>query len=253
MNQKINSWVVEDEPAAARNLQRMLADMNIDTQLILQSKKELRIALEEEIHPDLLFLDIHLQDGLVFELLNDIYTELPIIFTTAYDQHALRAFKEHSIDYLLKPIDPSELSAAVEKYKNWHSNTNKTWSQIQQELSSLTRKHWDRIAVEVGSKLKSIPINEVVIIYSDNKMTYLLHNSGRKFIISYSLEACENHLNTRKWFRINRSTIVNHSFIGEVHKMSSTRLKIHLNRSFKPKKPYVSRQRCKNFKNWYGI
>jgi len=250
----MNAIIVEDEAIAARQLQRMLEARGIDIIGLMTSVEELRDQLKNPIQPDLYFFDIHLNDGIVFEALAGIEMEVPIIFTTAYDQYAIKAFKQNSIDYLLKPIDDDELDAAIDKYKK---------SQKQSvDLSALTAllhqsnpvsqpTYRERISIRIGDKIKTLSISEILFFYSENKMNYLYTNEGRSYPIDQTIESISKELDTSQFYRVNRGYIVSVSAIAEVIAYSNSRLKVKINNA-DGHDIIVSREKVKEFKKWLG-
>ena len=160
--------IVEDEAIASRQLQRMLETKGIQIMRLMTSVEELREQLIDPSQPDLYFFDIHLNDGIVFEALEDIEVTQPIIFTTAYDQYAIKAFKQNSIDYLLKPIDGVELDAAIEKYNSmqkYNIDISSLTALLNQNRPNQTVSYRERISVRVGDKIKTIPMKQILFFY----------------------------------------------------------------------------------------
>lgn len=245
--------IIEDEKPAARRLSRMLAELNLEVQQMLHSVEESIEWFQNNQHPDLIFLDIQLSDGLSFEIFEEVVVKSAIIFTTAYDEYALKAFKLNSIDYLLKPLDEDELKIAVDKFKeNQPTNTNLQVNidDIRKLLiNPVDRKFKKRFTIKVGQHLKIIPTQEIDCFYSENKATYIHTNLGRNYLIDNSLEHWQEELDPEKFFRVNRTFIVNISAIKDIVSYTNSRLQLKLN-SFKEEEIIVSRERVKDFKNW---
>lgn len=249
----MNVVIIEDEKPAARRLNRMISNLGIEAQQMLHSVEESLNWLQNNLHPDLIFLDIQLSDGLSFEIFEEIEVKSAIIFTTAYDEYALKAFKLNSIDYLLKPIDEDELKIAVEKYKN----TKPTQTELQFNLDDIRkllinpvdRKFKKRITVKVGQHLKIIPIDDIECFYSENKSTYINTKENRNYLLDNSLENWQEQLNPEQFFRVNRTFIVHVNAIKDIVAYTNSRLKIILS-SYKESEIIVSRERVKEFKNW---
>jgi two-component system, LytTR family, response regulator LytT len=187
--------IIEDEKPAARMLQRKLEKLNIPVQVMLHSVREAIEWFQQNPHPDLIFLDIQLSDGLSFEIFEKVSIQSPIIFTTAYDEYALRAFKLNSIDYLLKPIDEDDLEVAVEKYRKTISPKPAIDMQMIRQLftSSQAPEYKKRFSVKVGDHIKIIPIEEVELFYSEFKGTFLHSFEGRTFLLDTTLESLKKN------------------------------------------------------------
>jgi len=245
--------IIEDEKPSARRLQRMLEKLELHVDTLLHSVAESIEWFLNNPHPDLIFLDIQLSDGLSFEIFEAIEIKSAIIFTTAYDEYALKAFKLNSIDYLLKPIDDEELEAAVNQYKNRLSE-NQTVSldfeDIKRMLTNpLEREYRKRFSVKVGQHLKLINIDEVECFYSENKGTYLHTVDGRNYLLDTTLEQLEEELEPEVFFRINRKFFVNVHAIKDIISYTNSRLQIKLN-SYNEQDVIVARERVRDFKNW---
>lgn len=244
--------IVEDEKPAARRLQRMLAEQGIAAEVMLHSVEEAVNWFHDNEHPDLLFLDIQLADGLSFEIFEEVTIESPIIFTTAYDEYALRAFKLNSVDYLLKPIDQDELEAAIEKYKSWGKMNEVPavdLDALQALISPNKKSHKRRFTTKIGQRLKMIPVDTIECFYSENKATHIFTVDGRSYLIDETLEQLEDKLDPEIFFRVSRKYYVNINAIKDMISYTNSRLKIVLNH-YKESEIIVSRERVKDFKNW---
>jgi two-component system, LytTR family, response regulator LytT len=249
----MNVLIIEDEKPAARRLNRMLAELDIEVQQMLHSVEESLNWLQNNEHPDLIFLDIQLSDGLSFEIFEEIEVKSAIIFATAYDEYALKAFKLNSIDYLLKPIDEDELAAAVKQFEI--QQPKKSEVQVNLEdirkllINPVDRKFKKRITIKVGQHIKIIPINEIECFYSENKATYIHTSENRSYLLDNSLEYWQEQLDPEQFFRVNRTFIVHISAIKDIIAYTNSRLKLILE-SYKEAEIIVSRERVKDFKNW---
>ena len=243
--------IVEDEAVAARRMQRILEARGIEVILQIQSLNELNSYLDSGQQPDLYFMDIHLNDGIVFDALNDRKLETPIIFTTAYDQYAIKAFKQNSIDYLLKPIDEDELGKALVKYRKLSPPVD--LSAITALLSSKKNapSYKERISVRVGDKIRSINMSEVHFFYSADKSNFLYKADGRSYPIEYSIEKISNQLDPDTFFRVNRGHIISITAIKDVIAYSNSRLKVVIIDA-PDHEIIVARDRVKAFKEWLG-
>ena len=249
----MNVIIIEDEKPAARRLNRMLNDLGVQVNEMLHSVEESIAWFQENEHPGLIFLDIQLSDGLSFEIFEHVTITSAIIFTTAYDEYALKAFKLNSIDYLLKPIDEDELKIAVDKYKNQQtqqSNLQVNFEDIKRLLiNPIDRKYKKRFTIKVGQHLKIVSINEIECFYSENKATYLHTTSNRNYLLDGALEQVQDELNPEYFFRVNRTFIVQIHAIKDIVSYTNSRLKIILN-TYNESEIIVSRKRVKEFKNW---
>ena len=242
--------IIEDEKPAARRLQRMLAKEDILVHTMLYSVTEAIAWFREHPAPDLIFADIQLSDGTSFDIFEQVPVQSAIIFTTAYDQYAIRAFKLNSIDYLLKPVKPDDLRFALYKF---HNNTNKEID-IQQLISNIKndKDYKKRFGVQYGAHLQSIPVEEIAYFYSQDKTTWLVTYSSEEFMYDQSLEKVEKQLNPEYFFRINRQFILSSKAIKDIVQYTNSRLKIILH-PVTQTDVIVARERVKDFKNWLGL
>ena len=245
--------IIEDEKPSARRLQRMLAQLNIEAEVMLHSVEESLTWFQNNEHPDLIFLDIQLSDGLSFEIFETLEINSAVIFTTAYDEYALQAFKLNSIDYLLKPIDEDDLEKAVAKYKvrlPEHQTVKLDFDEIKKLLvNPIEREYKKRFSVKVGQHLKLINIDDIECFYSENKGTYAATSENRNYLLDMSLEQVEAELEPHKFFRVSRKFIVNINAIDDMISYTNSRLQIKLN-NYKDTEIIVARERVKDFKNW---
>jgi DNA-binding LytR/AlgR family response regulator len=247
----MNSLIIEDEKIAAERLKELINryDENIDVLEVLQSVQESVIWFENNPEVDLVFMDIQLADGLSFEIFEKTIVKSPIIFTTAYDEYALKAFKVNSIDYLLKPIDFDELSKAIEKYKLNVKSTPLSSHVFDSVLKQLTNEYKTKFVVKVGEHIKVLKTEQILFFSSMEKATFLHTDTGRDYAVNYSLEQLEELLEPKKFFRISRKYILAFSAIKDIISFSNSRLQIKVN-SKEPDDLIVSRERVKAFKAW---
>lgn len=243
--------IIEDEKPAARRLQRMLEKNDLHVLTVLHSVAEAVEWFSQHHAPQLIFLDIQLSDGISFEIFEHIEVESPIIFTTAYDEYALQAFKLNSVDYLLKPIDEEELEAAIKKFKrlNKESSDKIDLSELKDLLGVQRKSYKNRFTAQVGQYLKLFDVVEVDCFYSENKTTYLHTSNGRNYPLDTPLEQLEKDLDPEKFFRINRKCILNINSIKDIVSYTNSRLEIKLSQ-FEEFQLIVSRERVKDFKHW---
>ncbi len=251
----MTTLIIEDEKPAARLLSRKLEKIGISVAKMLHSVEESLDWFSKNEHPDLIFLDIQLSDGLSFEIFEKIDIQSAIIFTTAYDEYALKAFKLNSIDYLLKPIDEEELAQAIAKFKARIPKKEKHEIDFEEIKKMLTnpfeKNHKKRFTVKIGQHLKVIPIEEIECFFSENKGTYIHTLENRNYLIENTLETLEQELDTEKFFRINRKFILPLDSIKEIVVYSNARLKISLP-TYKADDVIVSREKVSDFKKWIG-
>lgn len=249
----MNVIIIEDEKPAARRLARMLQELDIKATTLLHSVEESLNWFENNDHPDLIFLDIQLSDGLSFEIFEEIDVNSAIIFTTAYDEYALKAFKLNSIDYLLKPIDEDELRAAVNQYHNQQSKEDEIKVNINDIrrllINPVDRKYKKRFTIKIGQHIKIIHVDEIECFYSENKATYIHTKGNRNYLIDHSLEHWQDQLDPDHFFRVNRTFIVHINAIKDILSFTNSRLKLVLH-TYNEMEIVVSRERVKDFKNW---
>ena len=247
--------IIEDEKPAARLLRRKLEKLNINVSEMLHSVEEAVGWFSENEHPDLIFLDIQLSDGLSFEIFEKVAIKSAIIFTTAYDEYALKAFKLNSIDYLLKPIDEDDLEVAISKFKSRlpkQEPVQLDFDQIKRMLSNPFEKTFKkRFTVKIGQHLKVISTDEIECFFSENKGTYLHTTEGRNYLIESTLELLEQELDPKEFFRVNRKFIIPMKAIKEIVLYSNSRLKVMLP-TYKDDEVIVSREKVADFKTWIG-
>jgi len=249
----MNVIIIEDEKPSARRLQRMLKSLDIEAETMLHSVEESTVWFEANAHPDLIFLDIQLSDGLSFEIFEAIEIKSAVIFTTAYDEYALQAFKLNSIDYLLKPIDEDDLRTAVEKFRGrtpQNQSVTLDFNDIKKLLvNPIEREYKKRFSVKVGQHLKLINIEDIECIYSENKGTYVFTNEGRNYLLDQTLDQLEDELEPHVFFRVSRKFYVNINAIKDMVSYTNSRLQIKLSH-FNEQDIIVARERVKDFKNW---
>ncbi|WP_405382706.1 LytR/AlgR family response regulator transcription factor [Maribacter sp. LLG6340-A2] len=248
--------IIEDEKPAARRLSRMLEDLDVNVSMMLHSVEEAIEWFQNNEHPDLIFLDIQLSDGLSFEIFDVIEVHSAIIFTTAFDEYALQAFKLNSIDYILKPIDDEDLEQAVNKYRIRFKTAVEpntlalNFEDIKKLLvNPLEREYKKRFTAKVGQHLKIINAEDVESFFSENKGTYAATKDGRNYLLDTTLEQLEQELKPQQFFRVSRKFFVNVDYIKDIISYTNSRLQIKLNNN--PQlEIIVSREKVKDFKLW---
>ncbi len=246
--------IIEDEKLAAERLQLLLhhCDPAIKVLAVMDSVEESIAWLTTQSLPDFILLDIHLADGTAFEIFRQLDIIAPVIFTTAYDQYALDAFKVLSIDYLLKPVTAEALCNAILKLKTLRqpSTPAVNYNQLLQLLQQAQQKFKTRFVGKVGQKLFFIDTADVAYFLADNKIVYLYAADGNRYIVEYTLEALEQMLEPKQFFRVNRSIIVNALAINQVKPYINSRLKIIFKAGTQTEEAIVSREKVNDFRTW---
>ncbi|MDP9958755.1 LytR/AlgR family response regulator transcription factor [Chryseobacterium lathyri] len=243
----INTVIIEDEKPALRKLERMLSNFpEIEIIGKIESVEEGIAWFSENEHPQLIFSDIVLGDGLSFDIFEKMPTKGFIIYTTAFDQYTLKAFKLNSIDYLLKPILEEDLLGAVEKFKSFIPASNTTGSEDIKQLIRKEKSTLSRVLVKIGYNLKIVQAQEISCFFSENKIVYL-QTGERAYPSDFTLDELEDILEEKKFFRVNRQFIINSDYIKNIH--TSPYYKVDM--EFQPQEEItVSRDRVKDFKEW---
>lgn len=248
----MNVVIVEDEKLSAEHLSLLLQriDKNIQVVQYFDAVKSTTEAFKKGLDADLLFLDIHLADGNSFEIFNNIQTNISIIFTTAYDNYAIQAFKQNSIDYLLKPISQQDLKFALEKYKKQQQNNNKQLIEnIATAYQQLNKQYKSRFLVKSGQTIDTIRTEDIHHFETQESMSFLVTNKGSRYAIDYTLDQLESIISPKDFFRINRKIIIHIKAIEKVSTYFNSRLSIASN-LLKGEANIVSRERVNDFKVW---
>ena len=243
----IKTVIIEDEKPAARKLERLISLFpDLEVVAILHSVEEGLEWFQNNAHPDLIFSDIVLGDGLSFDIFEKIPTRSFMIYTTAFDQYTLKAFKLNSIDYLLKPIMEEDLEKAINKFKSFLPSESASNSLEIKSLIKEDKQKLSRILVKIGYNLKIVQTDEVSCFYSENKIVYL-QTKERNYPTDFTLDELQELLDEKKFFRVNRQFIINSNFIKNIH--TSPYYKVEM--EFQPEEEItVSRDRVKDFKDW---
>ena len=243
----IKTVIIEDEKPAARKLERLISLFpDLEVVAILHSVEEGLEWFQNNAHPDLIFSDIVLGDGLSFDIFEKIPTRSFMIYTTAFDQYTLKAFKLNSIDYLLKPIMEEDLEKAINKFKSFLPSESVSNSLEIKSLIKEDKQKLSRILVKIGYNLKIVQTDEVSCFYSENKIVYL-QTKERNYPTDFTLDELQELLEEKKFFRVNRQFIINSNFIKNIH--TSPYYKVEM--EFQPEEEItVSRDRVKDFKDW---
>lgn len=248
----MNILIIENEKPAADKLVRLLTniDQSITILGVIETVEDAINRLQEKPVPDLVLMDIQLDDGLCFEIFETTSIDIPIIFTTAYDEYMLKAFKVNSIDYLLKPVDEELLKSALTKYKKLYADKDPFKRDFRQLLSEFRNQYKSRFLIKIGEKYRSVPVSEISHFYISERSVFLSDNKGKDCGIDYSLDQLQTILDPRKFFRINRECIVNIEAITLMYSYSSSRLQLTLKEREKSDLFVVSREKVSDFKRW---
>lgn len=243
--------IIEDEPRAADQLQRMLKTCSFDFQLlgIIDTLEDAVQWFQEHTAPDLVFMDIQLADGLSFEIFQKTTVEAPIIFTTAFDQYAIQAFKVNSIDYLLKPIQKDDLSLALDKFVKSNTSTTIAPDVLKQLLGSLqVMQKREGLLVKEGSGFVQIKISELLYCYSEDSITFGV-TAGKRFIINETIDELFSSLDQNEFYRINRGQLIAKTSIQKIDPYFNHRVKLSITNP-RDQEFIVSRPKTSDFKEW---
>jgi DNA-binding LytR/AlgR family response regulator len=251
----MNILIIEDEPQAAQRLEK-LTKVIVPNSTILAKVDTIKNSvqwLQTHHPPDLILMDIQLADGISFSIFDQCEVKSPVIFTTAYDEYALKAFKVNSIDYILKPVDENELRAALRKFESLNkpiaATPDKMLESIGLAVQMLTKKYKERFVIKVGEHLKSIEISEILFFFSLEKTTFAQTKDGRKHILDFTMEQLDGLVIPDRFFRINRKYLVAADAIHDMISYTNSRLKLVLKTS-DDNDVIVARERVQEFKNW---
>lgn len=253
--------IVEDEDLAVKKIQKTLAEVDGDADVIgvTDSIQSTVNWLEKNDTPDLILMDIELSDGQSFEIFNKTKVKSAVIFTTSYDEYALKAFKVNSIDYLLKPVQKEELRAALDKFKTVSTsykpaeqkeiNMDALVKELQQKLQP--KEYRKRFLVKHGQKLVSIETEDIAYFFSDGRLNFFKTFDNRKFVVDYTMDELEDMLDPQRYFRISRSFYISVASIDQIHDYFGNRLLLQLKPTV-DKETIVSREKVTDFKKWMG-
>jgi two-component system response regulator LytT len=255
--------IIEDEELAVKKLQKTLASVDPAAEVVgvADSIRSSVNWLQTNPTPDLILMDIELADGQSFEIFDKVEVKSTVIFTTSYDEYALKAFKVNSIDYLLKPVQKEDLAAALEKLKNIKSmysnppaatsslNVDSLVKELQQKLQP--KEYRKRFLVKHAQKLVSVDVEEIAYFYSDGRLNFFKTSDNRKFVVDYTMDDLEDMLDPDQYFRISRAFYVSVDSIDQIHDYFGNRLLLHLKPAV-DKEAIVSREKVTDFKKWMG-
>jgi DNA-binding LytR/AlgR family response regulator len=246
--------IVEDEPQAAQRLEGLVKGLVPGVQILdkIDSVKRAVAWITNNAKPDLIFMDIQLADGISFLIFEQCQIKSPVIFVTAYDAYALKAFKVNSIDYILKPVDKDELAAALKKFESLSGSDVKTKTvleNIDQAMQMLTKKFKTRFMIKVGEHLRTIEVSSILYFYSQDKATFCYTSDNRSLILDYTLEQLEEMVDPALFFRINRKFLVAAQAIQDIISYTNSRLRLVVKGST-DNDIIVARERVQEFKDW---
>lgn len=245
--------IIEDEQIAAERLQMMLEKYDASTEVLacLESIEESVEWLRENPSPDLLLMDIQLADGFSFEIFKKINYQKPVIFTTAYNEFAIEAFRYFSIDYLLKPITSVALQTALDKFKMVTQQQQVNYDELLKTFKAVpTGNYKERFLVRIGQRLIFVKTGDIAYFRADDKLVYLIDKQGNKFPVDYTLDKLETALDPRNYFRLNRKVIVSIDSIAQIKPYSNSRLLLYLKDGHKTEELIISRERVPDFRQW---
>jgi DNA-binding LytR/AlgR family response regulator len=251
----MNLLIIEDEPLAAKRLQSLLDELLPESKVIasIDSVKKSVQFFRSGVSVDLVLMDIQLADGISFEIFEQCTVNAPVIFTTAYDEYALKAFKVNSVDYILKPVDKGELQSAISKFKGRITSTadssGNVLENIREAVRMLTKKYKSRFVIRVGEHLKTVEVDAILYFFSQDKTTFCCTLDNRKLILDYTLEELEEMVDPDRFFRINRKYLVSATAFSDIVHYTNSRLKLLLKNST-DQDVVVAREKVQEFKLW---
>ncbi len=248
----MKALIIEDEAFAARRLENMIKEIDpkIDVVAKLESVSESVAWLKTNVQPDLIFLDIQLEDDLSFAIFEQVQVRSKIIFTTAFDEYAIKAFKLNSIDYLLKPINQDELSRAIDKFRSWTTETSPVIDAVMlRDLLRPQQAYRERFMVTVGDKLKTIYVSDIAYFFSAAGITFVVMQTKSQYSLDFSLDNLKDMLNPKDFFRVNRQFLIGLKSIEKVVVYPKSRLKLVLNPPTEADL-FVSIDKAPEFKQW---
>jgi two-component system response regulator LytT len=247
--------IIEDEAPAAERLQRLLMEHDDVVVVDMLSSIESTVAwLQKNPHPDMMFMDIHLADGLSFDIFKQVAVKCPVIFCTAYDQYALDAFQFNSIDYLLKPVKEDKLARSLDKMKNIRQSLVPSTDPLKMTdlvnlLKNKETSYKSRFMVKMGTKIKTVKSDNIAYFYSTNKLTLLVTKEGENFPVDYALDELMSILDPALFFHVNRKLIIHIDAAREIHPYFKGRLKLELQPPLE-EEVIISNQKTPAFKDW---
>ncbi len=253
MSKTFSILLIEDEDAAKRALKRALGKLDFEHQILeeFETVKGAVAWLNANDTPDLIFMDIQLSDGISFEIFDKVTIQSPVIFTTAYDEYAIQAFRVNGLDYLLKPIDDEDLSQAIKRFKaNVSSSSNEDLNVLHQALQNLSKPAYrESFLVHFKHKMLMINVQDIAYFYVNNKVTYIKNTKNQDFVLDIKMEDIEKQVAPSQFFRANRQYLVSKRSIQEIEFYFNSKLSLTL----QPPTPdlvTISKEKTPSFKNW---
>jgi DNA-binding LytR/AlgR family response regulator len=246
--------IIEDEPQAAQRLETLVKGIEPGVTILdkIDTVKRAVQWMKTNPSPDLIFMDIQLADGISFQIFEQCEIKSPVIFTTAYDAYALKAFKVNSIDYILKPVDKDELQSAFLKFRNLTGNVSGTkvvLENIEQAVQMLTKKFKTRFVIKVGEHLRTVEVSSILYFFSRDKATFCYTTDNRQLILDFTLEELEEMVDPSQFFRINRKFLVASQSIQDIISYTNSRLRLMVKGS-SDNDIIVARERVQEFREW---
>jgi two-component system, LytTR family, response regulator LytT len=246
--------ILEDEKLASEKLENILLEIEPDIEIVgkLQTVSAAVDWLKNNEHPDLIISDIRLLDGLCFAIFDQVKVEKPVIFTTAYDQYAIKAFEVNSIDYLLKPVQKEKLKSSLEKLRRFDVKTTSVsidYNEVIKLIKSGGNVYKSRFMVRLGQKIIALPTDKIAYFFSENKLTFIVSKDGKRYPLDQPLEELIELLDPKTFFKANRQFIITFESIAEIHPYFKGRMKLVL----QPKtddEVVISSERTPDFKKW---
>lgn len=255
----MNILIIEDEPLGAETLEQYLAEIDPSIQVagITESIKSSVHWLQNNPAPEIILMDIELADGQSFEIFNLVNITSAVIFTTSYDEFALRAFKVNSIDYLLKPIKKAELEKAIGKYRQMKQlfagdQTGMNIEKLLSDLRSQTKTQRNRFLVKQGQRLVSVEVDDIAYFFAEGRLSYFCTWNKNKYVVDYTMEELENMLDPQCFFRANRSYIIHIKSVLQIHNYFNGKLKLDIKPAIEKDEVVISREKATAFKEWMG-
>lgn len=250
----MNILIIEDEPQAAKRIETLVHELLPNARVLdkIDSVKKSVQWFKNNPTPDLALMDIQLADGTSFQIFEQCEVKCPVIFTTAYDEYALKAFKVNSIDYILKPVDKNDLQAALRKLEtltNSVEGTRKLLNSIGEVVQKLSKKHKERFVIKVGEHLRTIEVKDILYFHSQDKTTFCCTVDNRNHILDFTLEQLEDMIDPLAYFRVNRKYFVRAEAIQDIISYTNSRLRLVLKNST-DNDVIVARERVQEFKQW---
>lgn len=250
----MNILIIEDETQAAQRLEKLVGELLPQSRVVgkIDTVRKAVQWFKSNPVPALTLMDIQLADGISFQIFEQCEVKCPVIFTTAYDEYALKAFKVNSIDYILKPVDKDELRQALEKFRNLvrgEPETKAFMENVSEAIRMLTRKYKTRFVIKVGEHLKTVETDSISYFFSQDKATFCCTTDNRTLILDFTLEQLQEMVDPEKFFRINRKYLVSATAISDIISYTNSRLRLILRHSA-DNDIIVSRERVQEFREW---